>query len=77
MYNHFILGTVKYDTEDNKYTDIELVDKDLIPHPKYNKNVKPKNVFDVALIKLDRRQHMDKKLHTVCLWNRTYTGKCF
>ena len=69
----FFPGTIFSDAKDG-YFDIEVGDHRFFPHPKYNTLVPPKYVLDVALIKLDRRLQMDKKLHTVCLWNSTYTS---
>lgn len=64
--------TIFSDAKDG-FLDIEVGTHQLISHPMYNKGEEPKYVFDVALIKLNRRLQLSKKLHTVCLWNSTYT----
>ena len=70
--NHIFFSsseTIFYDAKDG--FDIE-VGKNVFIHKNYNTAVMPKYNLDVALIKLDRGIRLNKKLHTVCLWNSTY-----
>lgn len=51
--------------------DIEVSNDKMFKHDEYNRNVEPKHVFDVALIKLGQKVTLSKQLHTVCLWSNT------
>ena len=60
------LGTVHYDRVDGITYEVSSTKQ--FTHDGYNKDVKPKYLYDVGLIKLPEMLTLTKKIHTVALW---------
>ena len=60
------LGTVHYNKVDG--ITYEVSSTKMFKHDDYDKDVNPKYLYDVGLIKLPEMLTLSKKIHTVALW---------
>ncbi|XP_053402346.1 prothrombin-like [Mercenaria mercenaria] len=51
------------------YYDYNIQQKKIYIHGRYNEHVHPRNLYDIALIKLDEKINATPEVLPVCLWN--------
>ncbi|XP_060582494.1 serine protease 28-like [Ruditapes philippinarum] len=53
----------------------DILQRNIYVHPEYNEENKPKKLYDIALVKLDKRIDRIPDLLPVCLWDKTIEDK--
>jgi hypothetical protein len=60
--------------EQNDFDEREILPENIYVHPKYKKeraDNRPNHLYDIALVKLDRKIDLKPELLPVCLWDET------